>query len=102
VSLTLAEAKELVEWTVFMLVVGFALCCWVWGMNRPEPVENHAADKARLDWLEAQVQSGVITSAFEFDGGVFLDVAPLGEPERSYREQNDLRSAIDVAMEARP
>lgn len=98
--MTLDEAKELVEWTIFLLVTGFALCCWIWRMNQPEPpepAEDHSADKERLNWLEDQIQCGVITTAFEMDGGVFLDVAIMGEPERSYRDRNNLRAAIDDA-----
>lgn len=96
-TLTLDEAKELVEWTIFMLLAGFALGCWIWSMTRPEPPGDHSDDRARMDWLEDQIQRGVITTAFEMDGGVFLDVAPIGEAELSFREQNDLRSAIDAA-----
>lgn len=96
-TLTIDEAKELVEWTIFLLVAGFGLCCWIWRMNQPAPAEDHSADTERLDWLEDQIQCGVITSAFEMDGGVFLDVEVMGEPERSYRDRDDLRAAIDDA-----
>lgn len=95
---SVAEMKDLIEWTVFMLVAAFAFGCWVWDLNRPQPASD--ADKARLDWLQAMAESGVVTCGLEFDGGVFLDVALIGSDEQSLREQNDLRSAIDAARKA--
>jgi hypothetical protein len=59
-------------------------------------------DGERLDWLNNQVESGVITMGFEIDGGVFLDHASMADMEEySYREKNTIRDAIDAAIAAR-
>jgi len=59
-------------------------------------------DAARVNALEDWASSGVVTIGFEIDGGVFLDLAVMGNPEVSYREKDDVRTAIDIALANQP
>jgi hypothetical protein len=54
-------------------------------------------DTARLDWLSEAVENGCVTSCFEVDGGVHLTLDEVGEDRTSYRNQDNLRAAIDAA-----
>lgn len=62
-------------------------------------VEEAERDKVRLDWMEEFIQTGVIETAFEMDGGIHLTLSTVGDhEEKAYREQNCLREAIDAAL----
>jgi hypothetical protein len=56
------------------------------------------ADEHRLDWIENFIQSGMLTTAFDMDGSIYLAVQPLGRAEHFFRERNSLREALDEAM----
>jgi hypothetical protein len=57
-------------------------------------------DKERLDWLSEYVETGCADFGFEFDGGVYLQLIPLGGDKSDFRERNDIRQAIDDAIAA--
>ena len=64
-------------------------------------VAELVADKARLDWMETFIETGVIETAFELDGGIHLTLSTVGDAESvAYREKNSLRQAIDEARAA--
>lgn len=54
-------------------------------------------DSTRLDWLSEAVESGCVTSCFEMDGGIHLTIEGVGEEPKAYRNQDNLRTAIDAA-----
>lgn len=59
-------------------------------------------DTRRLDWLDNFVQhEGCFESCFELDGGVHITLSPVGGPENgiAYRDKNDIRCALDAAIE---
>lgn len=58
-------------------------------------------DSRMLDCLQDFVEGGIVTAAFEIDGGVHLTVCEMGSEEVAYREQNSLRDAIRKLMEDR-
>jgi hypothetical protein len=52
-------------------------------------------DTEIVNWIEEFIQTGVITTAFELDGGIHLTVATVGnDKEIAYREQNSFREAV--------
>ena len=59
-------------------------------------------DKRRMDFLEEFILTGVVTAAFELDGGIHLTLSTVGDKdETALRERNTLREAIDEFMEGR-
>jgi hypothetical protein len=56
------------------------------------------ADEYRLDWIENFIQGGILTTAFELDGGIHLTLNPIGRAQYALRERNSLREALDEAM----
>jgi len=74
-------------------------------MEKAKAAEQYVAelgeDKARLDWMETFIETGVIETAFELDGGIHLTLSTVGDAEPvAYREKNSLREAIDAARAA--
>ena len=62
---------------------------------------NQQGDAARLDELEALAESAYVGMCFEIDGGVHMTIeAPSSEPV-AYRNQNNIRDALDAAIEQR-
>lgn len=60
--------------------------------------EAKRTDTERLDWLERSIQTALVTTCFDLDGGVHLTVEHVGGPDIVLREKNNLREAIDEAM----
>ena len=56
-------------------------------------------DKQILDWIDEFVNTGVIESAFEIDGGVHVTLSNFAEmKEVAYRDQNSFRAGVCTAM----
>lgn len=64
-------------------------------------IKELETDGARVDWMEQFIETGVIETAFELDGGIHLTLSAVGDKkEVAFREQNSLREAIDKARAA--
>jgi hypothetical protein len=59
-------------------------------------------DTELLDYLNRQAELGLVTFGLELDGGVFVEVQPLGSAGVSIRERNDVRELLTMAMQALP
>jgi hypothetical protein len=56
------------------------------------------ADERRIDWMERFIESGLIETSFELDGGIHLTMASSWGDPIALRCRNSLREAIDSAI----
>ena len=62
-----------------------------------------AEDHPRIEWIEQFIETGVLESSFELDGGVHLTLSSVGDSEEvAYRNKNSFREAVDLARRRRP
>lgn len=56
-------------------------------------------DREIVDWIENFIETGVLTTAFELDGGIHVTLATVGDTEeRALRERNTFREAMAEVM----
>lgn len=67
--------------------------------NCPKPpLPRPPTDKEMLDWLQSRASEGVVSMAFEIDGGVHVTFDPLGGEQQAAREVETVRDGIAALM----
>jgi len=67
--------------------------------NCPKPpLPRPPTDKEMLDWLQSRASEGLVSMAFELDGGVHVTLDLLGGEQLAVREVESVRYGIAALM----